>query len=166
MILGSGSSAVQYALDEAKLHHHQLQVGDGIMGEYVISHKFNPLAYEITSLRVINEAPEPKKGPPYHGLLPPLSEYQRLGCRRLSEKTYNEKCQTCAFGALMEVDMIIDHWKPSYREHREETFCFGPIKCKTYRSGPKRKVPGRKGMVYTEENWVDEDAVSQRDEDE
>ena len=28
------------------------------------------------------------------------------------------------------------------------------------------KVPGRKGMSYTEEDWVDEDATSHREDDE
>ena len=31
-----------------------------------------------------------------------------------------------------------------------------------YRAGPTRKVPGRKGMSCTEEDWVDEDATSHR----
>ena len=34
-----------------------------------------------------------------------------------------------------------------------------------YRPGPTRKVPGRKGMSYTEEDWVDEDATSHRGPD-
>jgi hypothetical protein len=35
-----------------------------------------------------------------------------------------------------------------------------------YESGPTRKVPGRRGMSYEEEDWVDEDATSHRGLDE
>jgi hypothetical protein len=38
----------------------------------------------------------------------------------------------------------------------------GPL----YRSGPARKVPGRHGMSYTEEDWVDDEATSRRGSDE
>jgi hypothetical protein len=48
---------------------------------------------------------------------------------------------------------------------RFETFCYGPKSCQLYRAGATRKVPGRKGMSYTEEDWVDEDATSHRGPD-
>jgi hypothetical protein len=66
----------------------------------------------------------------------------------------------------MAVEIIIDHWNPSQKRYRFETFCYGPKSCSFYRAGPRRKVPGRKGMSYTEEDWVDEDATSQRGPDE
>ena len=59
--------------------------------------------------------------------------------------------------------MIIDHWNPSQRRYRTETFCYGPLSCRLYSAGPTRKVPGRRGMQYVEEDWVDEDATSHRD---
>jgi len=34
--------------------------------------------------------------------------------------------------------------------------------CAFHNPGPKRTMPGRKGMLYTEEDWVDEDATSHR----
>ena len=36
----------------------------------------------------------------------------------------------------------------------------------SHRSGPARKVPGRHGMSYTEEDWVDDEATSRRGSDE
>ena len=53
-------------------------------------------------------------------------------------------------------------WNPSKRRYRTETFCYGPRACPPYRSGPERKVPGRHGMSYTEEDWVDDEATSRR----
>jgi hypothetical protein len=47
-----------------------------------------------------------------------------------------------------------------------ETFCYGPKSCSFYKAGPMRKVPGRKGMVWEEEDWVDEDATAHRTMDE
>lgn len=32
-------------------------------------------------------------------------------------------------------------------------------------AGPTRKVPGRQGMTWEEEDWVDHDAVAHRDAD-
>jgi hypothetical protein len=34
--------------------------------------------------------------------------------------------------------------------------------CAIYEAGPTRKVPGRKGMSFTEDDWVDEDATAHR----
>jgi len=65
-------------------------------------------------------------------------------------------------GCKMPVEMIIDQWNPSKKKYRFETFCYGPKSCSFYKAGPTRKVPGRKGMSWEEEDWVDEDAVSHR----
>jgi hypothetical protein len=66
----------------------------------------------------------------------------------------------------MAVEIIIDQWKPNVRKYRYETFCYGPKSCMFYKPGPIRKVQGRHGMVWEEEDWVDEDETSHRDEDE
>ena len=63
----------------------------------------------------------------------------------------------------MPVEMIIDQWNPSRRRYRTETFCYGPLSCRLYHAGPARTVPGRgPGMIYTEEDWVDDEATSRR----
>ena len=66
----------------------------------------------------------------------------------------------------MAVEMIIDQWNPGQRKYRPEMFCYGPRSCPLYQPGPARTVPGRKGMTYTEEDWVDEEATSHRGPDE
>jgi hypothetical protein len=40
------------------------------------------------------------------------------------------------------------------------------LSCKLYKAGPNRKVQGRKGMVYVEEDWVDQMMTEHRDPDE
>ena len=62
--------------------------------------------------------------------------------------------------------MIIDQWNPSQRRYRFETFCYGPKSCSRYKAGPTRKVPGRKGMSWEEESWVDDEATAHRSDDE
>lgn len=62
--------------------------------------------------------------------------------------------------------MIIDHWNPHLRKYRFETFCYGPKSCEIYNPGPTRKVPGRKGMSWEEQDWIDEEAIADRIEDE
>ena len=65
----------------------------------------------------------------------------------------------------MAVEMIIDQWKPGQVKYRVETFCYGPKSCPSYKSGPTRKVPGRKGMSWEEPDWVDEEATAHREPD-
>lgn len=64
----------------------------------------------------------------------------------------------------MPVEMIIDHWNPSQKRYQFETFCYGPKSCVLYRAVAVRQVPGRKGMIWKEEDWVDEEMVSRRGE--
>jgi hypothetical protein len=66
----------------------------------------------------------------------------------------------------MAVELIVDQWNPSTRRYRTEAFCNGPRSCPLYRSGAARKVPGRRGMTYTEEEWSDDEATSNRGPDE
>jgi hypothetical protein len=71
------------------------------------------------------------------------------------------------WGCRMPVEIIVDNWNPrGRRKYRFETFCYGPLSCKLYKAGPNRKVEGRNGMVWVEEDWVDEMAVEHRGEDE
>jgi len=119
--------------------------------------------YKASGLKVLKDTGgEPSAGPPFHGVPPNLETYRSRGHRRLDVRTYEAKCTTCIWGCRMPVEIIIDHWNPSQKRYRFETFCYGPKSCALYRPGPTRKVPGRKGMSYTEEDWVDEDATSHR----
>jgi len=100
--------------------------------------------------------------PPFLGVPPALEVYRQRGHRRLDPRTYAAKCTRCIWGCKMPVEMTIDQWNPSVKQYRFETFCYGPKRCPSYSPGPNRKVPGRKGMVYVEEDWVDEQAVAHR----
>jgi len=66
----------------------------------------------------------------------------------------------------MAVEMIVDQWNPSQKRYRYEAFCYGPKSCPVYKPGPTRKVPGRKGMSWEEEDWIDEEATAHRGPDE
>ena len=104
--------------------------------------------------------------PPWRVVPPLLPIYRQRGHRRLAARTYQDKCTTCMWGCRMAVEMIIDQWNPSAQRYRTETFCYGPRSCPVYQSGPARKVPGRHGMSYPEEEWVDDEATSHRGLDE
>jgi hypothetical protein len=148
---------------------HHFQAGDAVYGgalpvfdprlETVEFYKVANLA--STEREVVKETP-----PPWLGVPPPLQVYRSRGHRRLAAGTYEKKCTTCIWGCHMAVEMIIDQWNPSKRRYRTETFCYGPRSCPFYRSGPERTVPGRRGMSYTEEGWIDEEATSHRGPDE
>ncbi len=123
--------------------------------------------YKTSGIRIERDAEEVSRpGPPFVGVPPDLETYRERGHRRLDVRTYTARCTTCLWGCQMPVEMIVDHWNPSQKRYRLETFCYGPLSCRFYRAGATRKVPGRKGMVYEEEDWVDEDAVSHRWPDE
>jgi hypothetical protein len=123
--------------------------------------------YKTSKLKLLQrpQATE-EKAPPWLGVPPDLETYRQRGHRRLDVKTYDTKCTACIWGCHMAVEMIIDHWNPSNKKFRTETFCYGPKSCPFHKAGPTRKVPGRKGMSWEEEDWVDEDAVSHRTMDE
>jgi hypothetical protein len=122
--------------------------------------------YKTSGMKVEREAQAGSSAtPPFLGVPPDLNTYRSRGHRRLDTKTYDSKCTSCIWGCRMLVEIIIDQWNPSQKRCRFETFCYGPKSCSLYRAGPARKVPGRKGMSYTEEDWVDEDATSHRGPD-
>ncbi len=63
----------------------------------------------------------------------------------------------------MPVETIIDNWNPrGRRKYRFEIFCYGPKSFKHYKTGLNRKVEGRRGMVWVEEDWIDEMTVEHR----
>ncbi len=158
------------AVGEAAHAKHAFRVGDEVRGEGL------PVAdprtesaelYKVSRLEVLGRAgAAAETPPPWHGVPPALSVYRERGHRRLDARVYEGKCASCRWGCLMAVEMIIDPWNPGRRRHRRETFCYGPRSCALYKAGPTRKVPGRKGMTWEEEDWVDEQDVSHRGPDE
>jgi hypothetical protein len=148
---------------------HQLKVGDVVSGkseEVPDPRSEVPEYYKTSELRVLERGPEGGLGPPWLGVPPTLEVYRERGHRRLDPRTYENKCTVCMWACRMPVEMIVDQWNPKKKKYRVETFCYGPKSCVFYKAGATRKVPGRKGMVWEEEDWVDEDAVSHREMDE
>ena len=149
---------------------HQFKAGDRVSGrsEPAANPKLEPADYYKTAgLMVVQRAmTDDLTPPPWSGVPPALEAYRRRGHRRLSARTYATKCEPCIWGCWMPVEMTIDHWNPQQKRYRSETFCYGPKSCPLYKAGPTRKVPGRKGMVWEEEDWVDEDATMHRTMDE
>jgi hypothetical protein len=148
---------------------HRFQAGSLIEGEChpVADPKLETVEfYKASKLKLLGQTEiSPKTPPPWLGIPPDIYVYRQRGHRRLDARTYVVKCPTCIWGCRMAVEMIIDHWNPRVRRYRTETFCYGPLSCHLYRAGPVRKVPGRKGMTWVEEDWVDEEAVSHRSPD-
>jgi hypothetical protein len=122
--------------------------------------------YRVSKLKLIARGEPGTAAAPWHGVPPPLAVYRERGHRRLAATAYESQCSSCIWGCAMAVEMIIDQWKPDRRRYRTETFCYGPLSCSKYRPGPTRKVPGRSGMAYEEQDWVDQDATSHRGRDE
>ncbi len=167
-----GHQQREFTVGVGKAAHakHAFQAGDVVSGkaEPVDDERTEPVEfYKASGLKIITKAAEGLSNPPpWLGVAPVLEVYRERGHRRLDARTCQTKCSGCIWGCRMAVAMIIDHWNPSRRRYRFETFCYGPKSCPLYKAGPTRKVPGRKGMRWEEEDWVDEDATAHRGEDE
>jgi hypothetical protein len=157
-------------LGKAAQAKHQFQVGNRVSGqsEWVPEGIAEVVELYKTSGLKRHHGSEatPSEQPPWHGVTPDLQTYRRRGHRRLDTRTYRKHCRSCIWGCEMPVELIVDHWKPHVRRFRSETFCYGPKSCSVYRPGPKRVVPGRKGMSWEEPDWVDEEATAHRGPDE
>jgi hypothetical protein len=160
-IIGIGKSAHE---------KHQFRVGDVLRGlsHSVVDQRKEVAEFFKTSKLTILERSnvEQLHSPPWLGIPPDLAIYRERGHRRLDTRTYRSKCLHCIWGSQMAVEMIIDQWNPGKLKYRYETFCYGPKACSFYKAGPNRKVPGRKGMTWVEEDWIDEDATAHRAIDE
>lgn len=158
------------AIGKSAQAKYQFSVGDVVNGlcEFVADKRLEVAEfYKVSKLEVIDNNKDDKSTtPPWIGISPDLKIYRERGHQRLDIRTYESKCTSCIWGCKMPVEMIIDHWNPSKKRYRFETFCYGPKSCKLYKAGPTRKVPGRKGMSWEEQDWVDEDAVAHRGMDE
>lgn len=149
---------------------HGFRVGDRVSGQSlpVFDNRLEVVEFYKTSrLKIIERSAEHlNEPPPWLGVPPDLETYRERGHRRLDTRTYKSKCQSCIWGCNMPVEIIIDQWNPSQKRYRFESFCYGPKSCSLYRPGRIRSVPGRKGMVWEEEDWVDEQDTAHRSMDE
>ena len=166
---GDESDEFKIAVGKASHEKHQFRAGTELSGlsVQVPDPRLETAGfYKTSGLKILKQGTgEPFVGPPFLGVPPDLETYRSRGHLRLFVRTYESTCAICNWGCRMPVEMIVDHWNPSKKRYRFETFCYGPKSCSYYRAGPTRKVPGRKGMSYTEEDWVDEDCTAHRDMD-
>lgn len=169
-IIGDETREFSIAIGRSAHEKHQFQVDDEVRGESlpVADERMEPVEfYKTSQLKVLKRAEgESDPPPPWHGVPPDLDTYRWRGQRRLAARTYESKCRSCLWGCRMPVVMIVDQWQPSKKYYRFETFCYGPKSCQFYKAGPTRTVPGRKGMTWEEPDWVDEEAIAHRGENE
>jgi len=168
--LDNTNTTFSIGIGKAAHAKHQFKVNDVISGEClpVPDPDLEPVDYyKVSKLKVISEGEQGSSSSPWELVPPELEVYRERGHRRLATRTYDTKCSSCMWGCRMPVEIIVDNWNPRGRKkYRFETFCYGPLSCKLYKAGPNRKVEGRNGMVYVEEDWVDQMAVEHRGEDE
>jgi hypothetical protein len=168
--ISSNQNIFSIGIGKAAQAKFNFKVNDIISGEClpVPDPDMEPVDYyKVSKLAKISEGEQGSTSAPWELVPPELEVYRERGHRRLAARTYDSKCSSCMWGCRMPVEIIVDNWNPrGKRKYRFETFCYGPLSCKLYKAGPNRKVEGRNGMVYVEEDWVDEEAVSHREMDE
>lgn len=167
--IGETAGVLTVGVGPAAHAKFQFRVGGVVAGEAMAvaePERDTVQLHRVSKLRYQPPVDEPAPPPPWVGIAPPLAVYRERGHRRLAAPTYEKSCLACVWGARMPVTLIIDQWKPDIRRYRFETFCYGPKSCRLYRPGPTRKVPGRRGMTWEEEDWVDAEATANRQADE
>jgi len=167
-VIGGEKREFSVGIGKVAQDRHAFRVGDEVRGRGIAvadSRKEAVELYRASKLSVLQRVEEHWVPPPWHGPPPDLEVYRWRRHRRLSARTYGSKCRSCIWGCRMPVEMIIDPWNPRM-QYRYETFCYGPKSCGFYRAGPRRVVPGRKGMRYEEPDWLDEGETAHRDMDE
>ncbi len=167
-VLGGEEQEFSVAIGKGAQAKHGFEAGDLARGACVPVE--NPDAevagyYKARGLKVLERSAGSRPAPPWTGRPPDLETYRARGHRRLDARTYAARCGCCIWGCQMPVEIVVDQWNPSNVRYRRETFCYGPKSCSFYKAGPTRKVPGRRGMVWEEEDWVDEDATAHRGPD-
>jgi len=167
---GDDSGEFLIAVGKSANEKHQFRVGMKLSGLAmpVPDQRLEIAGFYKTSSITVSKVAEPRisSSPPFNGVPPNLGTYRNRGHRRLDPRTYESKCNTCIWGCRMPVEITEDHWNPSRKRYRFETFCYGPKNCSFYKAGATRKVPGRSGMTWEEEDWVDDDATAHRGLDE
>ncbi len=169
-LVADRQASFRVGIGPAAQARYAFRVGDEVAGVAVPvpDPRAEPVEYyRASQLRLLARGePAMDTGPPWLGVPIDLAVYRQRGHRRLDPRTYDRHCGPCLWGCRMAVELIVDHWAPEQKRYRQETFCYGPKTCRFYRAGATRKVPGRKGMVWEEEDWVDEDATAHRTEEE
>jgi hypothetical protein len=164
--VGTNERDVLVAIGVTTQAEHRLRSGDRVSGQgHPVPEPKDEIAqlYKVSKLEVLERGDTPAaSGPPWQDVAPAISTYRERGHRRLDARTYESTCAACIWGCRMPVEMIIDQWKPDIRRYRHETFCYGPLSCRLYRAGPRRRVPGRRGMTWVEDDWVDDEEVRRR----
>lgn len=166
--IGGEKRQAWLGVGQAAQEKRQFQVGMKASGGAlpVSDPRMEPVEfYKVTGLKVTPASEGGETPPPWRGIAPPIEVYRQRGHRRLASQTYESRCVSCIWGARMPVEMIIDQWNPDRKKYRFETFCYGPKSCSSYKAGPCRKVPGRRGMVWEEADWVDEEETAHRGAD-
>jgi len=169
-IVGEEEREFLVAIGKGAQEKLELRAGDSIAGaSFPVEDERLETAelYKTSGIEILERGPAAGSGgPPWLGVPPPLEKYRERGHRRLDARTYEARCAVCLWGCRMPVDIVVDHWKPDIKQYRFETFCYGPLSCPSYRAGATRKVPGRRGMSWEEEDYIDEEATGHRGADE
>ena len=166
--IGGNPSQFLVGIGKGAQEKYHFQAGDKVTGfcEPVVDPRKESVDYyKVSKLTVLTRRDEPSIPPPWKDQVVDLDKYRERGHRRLSDTTYDKYCHLCKWGCRMAVEIIVDHWNPGKKRFRMETFCYGPKSCKFYKAGATRKVPGRKGMTWEEEDWIDEHDTAHRDTD-
>ena len=138
--IGSEARGFLVGVGEGVHAKHQFRAHDTVTGEAlpVADPRLETVEfYKVSDLKIAKcGVEEEKPPPPWLGIPPPLRAYRERGHRRFEPRRYQQKCTGCMWGCQMAVEMIIDQWNPDRRRYRTETFCYGPLSCPLYRSGP------------------------------
>ena len=124
---------------------HAFQVGDVAQGECLPpdERRSEPAElYKVSKLQLLARSPaEPSTPPPWMGTPPSLELYRERGFRRLATRAYDTVCAGCLWGCRMAVEIVVDHWNPSYAVTVAKPSATAPSPAPSTRLAPRAKCP-------------------------
>lgn len=90
-----------------------------------------------------------------------MEVYEYRGARMLSKSLWKDKCFTCYYATMSNVEIQWD-FDRDIKRYRFESFCYGPKSCRHYKAGRSRSVPykGRDSALDT--GWLDDVCTENR----
>ena len=114
--IGGMSAEFRVGIGSGTNAKHQFRIGDRIegLGHRVVDPRLETAdLYKVSKMKLIGRGEAQAMTAPWHGVPPPLPVYRERGHRRLAVTTYDSKCNSCIWGCVMPVEMIIDNGTPT-----------------------------------------------------
>ena len=161
-------SEYSVAISEKQYQKEQFRIGDVIKGTgWIKKYPKREFAdyYRAGALKVIKRNLKTSDSEcPWICSLPNLDVYEERGARMLSKSLWKNRCFTCIWATMANVEIQWDFDK-NIKRYRFESFCYGPKSCTQYKMGRVRSVPYKNRESSIDDGYLDELCTEEREWD-